>query len=608
MLIVRFNPPPGWPTPPASWVPSDDWLPEPGWPEPPDDWSFWSTSDRSDQPRRGGRLTGVSFPVATAAAQSTVSLAALFPERTRPGGDAYGRTTGSATYGTRASESAFVPTKAGREYYVPASLRALDPVEEAQAYGAGVGARVLDGTSALTGPAGQAEDAEAAIAESGADDRDDPGIRLSALLRLVAHPSGLRAQFRTGGAVAAALAEVMTPAIVAASSDRNGAAAREATGGRGGRERGLRLFRRGRGEGSSGSGGSGGSRGAQASRSGLGAPGGAVATGELLRRALAARREDDRVAAAAVEIELRSLHRQPFPPLRPPARVEAVSLTPAEHAAIRQRSLDVEGADEKGLSRAEGQRRRQLADGRAAAVIRATDVARAVLAGRRQALAEGAWRLLREHDAITVVTVVDEAMRLSGSDVTCIDAGTHPATERGYVTVVLRFPPPVVVPDFAVEAGAGGRQAWQPRSPFERNLAYASGLASAVLAVAKQVDSVALGADDVNVVVVRPTRNGRAVEPIYVGTLDREDVSLRHPDADPLPLVLAAAQPNGIRIFGPDREVAALERASDTDGSLAEIVEACRDAVEAGASRRPAPGAQPSAQPGAQGLPGSPAP
>ena len=30
-------------------------------------------------------------------------------------------------------------------------------------------------------------------------------------------------------------------------------------------------------------------------------------------------------------------------------------------------------------------------------------------------------------------------------------------------------------------------------------------------------------ADDVHVVVVRPTRNNASVEPIYVGTLDREE-------------------------------------------------------------------------------------
>jgi hypothetical protein len=66
---------------------------------------------------------------------------------------------------------------------------------------------------------------------------------------------------------------------------------------------------------------------------------------------------------------------------------------------------------------------------------------------------------------------------------------------------------------------------------------YAAGLASAVLAAAKQAVSIAPATDDVNVVAVRPTRNGRGVEPVYVGRFDREDVSLRHREADPLPIV-----------------------------------------------------------------------
>ncbi|MGN6751072.1 MAG: hypothetical protein ACTHJJ_00795 [Intrasporangium sp.] len=41
-MAVRFNVPPGWPTPPLSWTPGEDWLPDPSWPEPPAGWSFWT--------------------------------------------------------------------------------------------------------------------------------------------------------------------------------------------------------------------------------------------------------------------------------------------------------------------------------------------------------------------------------------------------------------------------------------------------------------------------------------------------------------------------------------------------------------------------------------
>jgi hypothetical protein len=36
-----FNPPPGWPTPPAGWVPPEGWRPDPTWPPAPPGWSFW---------------------------------------------------------------------------------------------------------------------------------------------------------------------------------------------------------------------------------------------------------------------------------------------------------------------------------------------------------------------------------------------------------------------------------------------------------------------------------------------------------------------------------------------------------------------------------------
>ena len=36
-----FNPPPGWPQPPAGWRPPPGWEPDPSWPAPPAGWSLW---------------------------------------------------------------------------------------------------------------------------------------------------------------------------------------------------------------------------------------------------------------------------------------------------------------------------------------------------------------------------------------------------------------------------------------------------------------------------------------------------------------------------------------------------------------------------------------
>jgi hypothetical protein len=42
-----FNPPPGWPQPPASWRPPAGWTPDPAWPEAPPGWQLWMPSEGS---------------------------------------------------------------------------------------------------------------------------------------------------------------------------------------------------------------------------------------------------------------------------------------------------------------------------------------------------------------------------------------------------------------------------------------------------------------------------------------------------------------------------------------------------------------------------------
>ena len=41
----RFNPPPGWPTPPSGWSPPPGWRPNSEWPAPPPGWQLWITED-----------------------------------------------------------------------------------------------------------------------------------------------------------------------------------------------------------------------------------------------------------------------------------------------------------------------------------------------------------------------------------------------------------------------------------------------------------------------------------------------------------------------------------------------------------------------------------
>jgi hypothetical protein len=65
-----FNPPPGWPKPPAGWVPPKGWQPDPTWPMPPPGWQLWIP----DGAPAGGTELGVN-PQTANAAQPTSSAA-----------------------------------------------------------------------------------------------------------------------------------------------------------------------------------------------------------------------------------------------------------------------------------------------------------------------------------------------------------------------------------------------------------------------------------------------------------------------------------------------------------------------------------------------------
>jgi hypothetical protein len=65
--MVRFNPPPGWPTPPAGWRPPPGWKPDSRWPSPPAGWQLWVDGE-ADQGHGDG---GVPTPAPDAVARSS---------------------------------------------------------------------------------------------------------------------------------------------------------------------------------------------------------------------------------------------------------------------------------------------------------------------------------------------------------------------------------------------------------------------------------------------------------------------------------------------------------------------------------------------------------
>jgi Domain of unknown function (DUF4041)/Meiotically up-regulated gene 113 len=65
-----FNPPPGWPKPPAGWVPPKGWTPDPAWPPPPPGWQLWlgvdSAESSADSPGTADARSAQSTEAATA--------------------------------------------------------------------------------------------------------------------------------------------------------------------------------------------------------------------------------------------------------------------------------------------------------------------------------------------------------------------------------------------------------------------------------------------------------------------------------------------------------------------------------------------------------------
>jgi hypothetical protein len=53
--MVRFNPPPGWPSPPEGWRPAPNWKPDPKWPQPPAGWQLWVDEDASHRLSHEGK-------------------------------------------------------------------------------------------------------------------------------------------------------------------------------------------------------------------------------------------------------------------------------------------------------------------------------------------------------------------------------------------------------------------------------------------------------------------------------------------------------------------------------------------------------------------------
>lgn len=81
---MRFNPPPGWPQPPARWVVPAGWNPDPSWPAPPEGWQLWlpeeSTQDDAEETASTGSTWDPLFdPMPSSTEEATPAEAVAQP-------------------------------------------------------------------------------------------------------------------------------------------------------------------------------------------------------------------------------------------------------------------------------------------------------------------------------------------------------------------------------------------------------------------------------------------------------------------------------------------------------------------------------------------------
>lgn len=77
---LTFNPPPGWPKPPAGWVPPRGWAPDPTWPPAPPGWQLWIGDDASPTSEPSSGTTAPATKPLPVAAGSDARIALLEAE------------------------------------------------------------------------------------------------------------------------------------------------------------------------------------------------------------------------------------------------------------------------------------------------------------------------------------------------------------------------------------------------------------------------------------------------------------------------------------------------------------------------------------------------
>jgi len=295
---------------------------------------------------------------------------------------------------------------------------------------------------------------------------------------------------------------------------------------------------------------------------------------ELEVRSRQAQESGDLNALRSIEEALVGLHHENHPPRRRPEPPETTALSAKERSLLERKAFNAALPQVSVFKRAARSKAKAIAETEADGFSRTLDVAHAVVAQHRAAALDDQWNDLAGHERCAVIAELDAAFAAATCGCTCVDAGWDAETSRGYVTIVARYPSLDIVAERGPGVSSSGRRMLRRRTRSERNALYLGGLASFALAAARRAISIAVAADDIHLVIVRPTETGEGLEPIYVGSLSREAVTLRPALADPLPLLLGSAE-RPMQFDGPAHDLVAVA----PDADVMEIVRVCVDAL-----------------------------
>jgi hypothetical protein len=299
-----------------------------------------------------------------------------------------------------------------------------------------------------------------------------------------------------------------------------------------------------------------------------------VSLAELEVRSRRAQESGDLNALRSIEEALVALHLENHPPRRRPEPPEAAAIPAKERSLLERKAFHAALPQVSVFKRAARAKAKAIAETEADGFSRTLDLAHVVIAQHRAAALDDQWNDLAGHERCAVIAELDSEFAAAECGCTCIDAGWDTETSRGYVTIVARYPSLDIVAERGPGVSSSGRRMLRRRTRSERNTIYLGGLASFALGAARRAISIAVAADDIHLVIVRPTESGGGLEPIYVGSLSREAVTLRPALADPLPLLLAsAARP--MQFDGPSNDLVAVA----PDDDIMEIVRVCVDAL-----------------------------